>query len=467
MVDYHSTKRVKDKGLKNERQEVNAQKQRIEEAQSYQIVEQGYFSLLSVIDAEYRQHSYLVPQLSQVLERIKEGDSTWISQATFRRANRRLVNFESVSVLFCDLDTYKNEVHRQLELSSLVRELLLLCALEGLEQPSLVVFSGRGLQVKWLLEEPVGPAELLKWRVCQKEIATRLNPMGADHCALDPSRVLRVVGTMNSKSGKMVEVVHGQTSQPTRYDFAQMCEQLIPRNHPMNSPAKFSKRPTKARSDSTKARNPNAPKGRPPRFEWNWQTHLATSRFYDLRKLIELRGGRIEEGARMSFLFWSLNFFCLMRMVDNEQTLMEEAQELVSVIDPDWQFDRSALSTLLSKTIQHCNGEVIVYNGLAYPPLYTPKNDHLVDLFSITPDEQHQLSTIHSTQVARQRRLLSYERRDRKYGRVARQEYLEQVTDHDLREKIANLKQQGLSTRAISKIVGVGQTRVCKILNDI
>jgi hypothetical protein len=153
--------------------------------------------------------------------------------------------------------------------------------------------------------------------------------------------------------------------------------------------------------------------------------------------------------------------------VDNEQTLMEEAQELVQVIDPDWQFERSALSTLLSKTIQHCNGEVIVYNDIAYPPLYTPKNNHLVDLFSITPEEQNQLSTIHSTQVARQRRLLSYERRDRKYGRVARQEYLEQVTDYDLRRKIAELRQQGLSTRAIGKIVGLGHQRVWKIINDL
>jgi hypothetical protein len=461
------TKRAKDIALKDERQETSAQKQRIEEAKSYQREGEGFFSLLWVIDGEFRQYSYLLSSLQEVLGNLKEGVDTWISQAKFVRANRRLVNFYSVAVFFCDLDTYKDERLRQLEPMSLLKELLFLCALEDLKPPSLVVFSGRGLQAKWLLEEEVDPLNLSKWRACQKEIATKLKPMGADHFALDPSRVLRVVGTTNTKSGQLVEVVHGQLNEPIRYDFTEMCEQLIPRNHPVYQPEQPSKRRAKAHRSPSKKQKGDAGKFGPELYEWSWETNLATLRFYDLRKLIELRGGRVEEGSRMHFLFWCLNFFCFTRLVDDEKTLMEEAQELVNVIDPDWNFERSALSTLLSKSIAHSKGKVLVYNGHTYPPLYTPKNDYLVDLFSITVDEQHQLNSIHSTAVAHQRRLLSYERRHRKDGRVSRQEYLESVTDSNLREKIASLRQKGMSTRAISKIVGVNQTRVCKILNDI
>ena len=474
--------------MKDERQEASAQKQRIEEAKSYQIGSKAFFSVLSVSAGKYTQLSYPVRQLAEVLEKLKEIIDVWISQSSFRRKNRRLVKFYSVSLLFLDLDTYKIEYLQRFEPREQLRYLLLFCRVEGFVSPSTVVFSGRGLQVKWLLEEPVEPQQLLKWKACQHALATKLLLMGADFGALDPSRVLRVVGTVNSKSGQLVEVLHGDLSAPIRYDFGELAEMLLPRHQrfddledldaeqALKKPAKASKKPAKssekpAKEGKTKA--PTAALSKVSRMlpdnaehhEYTPRTLIANARFWDLRKLIELRGG-IQEGQRMSFLFWCLNFFCFIRIVNNRDDLMAEARELVEVIDPCWIFEHQQLSTLLQKSIDHCNGGQVFHNGRAYPPLYTPTNDHLVKLLQITQDEQLELTSIRSSQVAQLLRLRSYSTFNRK-RRVTRQEYLDQVIDSHLREKIADLHQKGMSTRNISKIVGVTQQRVCKILNDI
>jgi hypothetical protein len=55
--------------------------------------------------------SYPVRRLSEVLISIEEWEETWISQASFRRGSRRLVNFQAVSLFFLDLDSCKNQIN--------------------------------------------------------------------------------------------------------------------------------------------------------------------------------------------------------------------------------------------------------------------------------------------------------------------------------------------------------------------
>ena len=437
--------------------------QRVAEAQSFHQAKKGYFSLLYVIDQDRKQRSYPIVRLPEILINIGESDDRWISQSSFSRENRRLVNFRETRLLFSDLDTYKHERLKNVAIDQQVIELLWLCSLEELPPPSVVVFSGRGLQAKWLLTEAVEARALLWWRVCQRAIARRLEPLCADHAALDPSRVLRVVGTTHSKTGELVRVVYGDPADAVRYDFGELCELLVPRDHghPQSSPQEAPKRPAKARQVG------DAPR-RARRVEsegWAPQTKIANARFWDLRKLIELRSP-IEEGQRMSFLFWTLNFFCFIRIVTKSEDLMAEARELVQIIDPTWDFGEQHLSTLLQKSIDHCAGKTVLYQGLSYPPLYTPTNDYLVNLFSITEAEQLQLTSIRSTEVAHQLRLASYKKINRKRRPVTRQNYLEDVSNYTLKENVLKLRADGMSIRAISKVVGKSKSRVAKILNE-
>jgi hypothetical protein len=343
--------------------------------------------------------------------------------------------------------------------------------------PSTVVFSGRGLQVKWLLEQEVEGYQLLRWRACQFALATKLKVMMADFGALDPSRVLRLVGTTHSKSGEMVRVLYGDPSTPVRYDFGELSEQLLSRSviEGFEQGEEAPKRPAKARRSSTKGKEtkPRTDKLSKvstelsdglPHHEYTRDTLIANARFWDLRKLIELRSP-IQEGQRMFFLFWTLNFFCFIRIVTELEDLMAEARELVKVIDPTWDFGEEHLSTLLNKSRDYCNGKVIFHDGKPYPALYTPTNDYLVDLLCITVEEQLQLTSIRSTEVAHQFRLRSYEKINRKRRPVTRQDYLASVTYEELREKILSLRSEGLSKNAISSLLKVSRKYVYNILS--
>jgi hypothetical protein len=66
---------------------------------------------------------------------------------------------------------------------------------------SLIVMSGRGAHAYWVFPEAEKKGRQPLWRAIQESINTKLNAVGcpADRKAMDPARVLRVVGSINSK----------------------------------------------------------------------------------------------------------------------------------------------------------------------------------------------------------------------------------------------------------------------------
>lgn len=71
--------------------------------------------------------------------------------------------------------------------------------------PSLVVDSGQGLQLHWLLWEH--PEAMPRWKRVERYLCKALRPLGADPIAIDAARVLRMAFTMNTKSGRIAEVI--------------------------------------------------------------------------------------------------------------------------------------------------------------------------------------------------------------------------------------------------------------------
>lgn len=72
--------------------------------------------------------------------------------------------------------------------------------------PNIIVSSGTGLHLYWLLE-PLPPKALPVWQRCQDALIKALKPLGADSAAKDCTRLLRVVGTRNSKNGDEVKAI--------------------------------------------------------------------------------------------------------------------------------------------------------------------------------------------------------------------------------------------------------------------
>jgi len=67
-------------------------------------------------------------------------------------------------------------------------------------------YSGRGLYLIWTIEI-VPKMALPLWKAIENYFYKVLKELGADPKALDPTRVLRVGGTLNTKSNTLVKLL--------------------------------------------------------------------------------------------------------------------------------------------------------------------------------------------------------------------------------------------------------------------
>jgi hypothetical protein len=175
----------------------------------------------------------------------------------------------------------------------------------------------------------------------------------------------------------------------------------------------------------------------------------------DLRFLSKLRGG-VEEGERMKHLFWRLNFLLLSGATNSAQ-MYHEAAALARELDSAWGYRSKELMTLYSKARAYEAGERVVFGGRQYSPLYTPRNDTLINLFGITDDEQRSLRTIITKDIAGERHRDRERARRRAAGAVDRTIYIEKIQESSniRRVQAQSLRSKGLSVRAIASQMGV------------
>jgi hypothetical protein len=319
--------------------------------------------------------------------------------------------------------------------------------------PSLVIYSGRGLQAKWLLERPLPRAALPRWNAVQKELVARLEPFGADPGARDASRVLRLVDTVNTRSGERVRVlwVQRHAEDVRRYPFEWLAETLLPVSR---EALQLKRQPPTAPRTPLKV----LPGGKTGNLRVFSGRQLAWDRLEDLRKLAQRRGWTehgIPHGYRSKYVHWCLNFLLLSGAVPANQ-LYREAQALVREVCPDFDKDvRSVLSTLYRKAKAYEAGERIEFNGRTYPPLYTPRNRTLLALFDVQDDEMKALKTIITPEEAAER----HRERNRKIDRAA---YLETAEQRQAYARM--LRAKGLSIRDISAEIGVSKSQIHRYL---
>lgn len=391
-----------------------------DEAQMFHdIGNHGFFSILVDVHGVKRQSSHRLIEMPTVLNLIDKRRDTWISQAEFTSPNRRVVNLARIGLLFADLDTYRMDWAVGRSPEQLADSVLYHCHQEGIPTPSMLIFSGRGIQAKWLLDGTLPRAALPRWNACQRYLIDRLKPVGADVGAKDASRVLRLVETVNSKSSQICRVVHvenGADGQPVRYNFEYLAEMLLP-------VARWDIEKQKEQRDERKERKQLKliDGGKSDNLRGFSGRQLAWHRLEDLRTLMSLRGG-VAEGDRMRHLHWQLNFL-LLSGATNSRLMYHEAATLARAIDDGWGYNCKELMTLYSKAKQFEAGEKVSFGDKEYPALYTPRNDTLINLFEITDDEQRKLKTIISKGMALERDKDRKQAARRAAGAVDRETY--------------------------------------------
>jgi len=369
----------------------------------------------------FLQNTYEVQDLEKCLESYRDAVNCYITsnQFSYGRSEKRLCNLVMLS---CDLDTYKTEKYKDTTHEKLINDVKTVCLSNGLPFPTFM-YSGNGYYLKWIFKEkqPVfqlskknrkgkyrTPLNVERWKIAQRVVNKLFEDFGSDTKALDVARLLRLCGTINGKTGKRAELLEVHENQSFDY-LLQILEQHTTQED-VDKVVGVKKAP---KTRVIKEVQPvikkamalpvaNEPKQKPNvNFIAKNTRSLATARYKDLLKLIEMRGD--VEGERINFTFWICNFMCVTGRM-NYAEFRDQAEKIGQKVFKDKNWHLTDLSTLENRVRQYnLETSVNAIKHKDYIPLYTPRNSKLISIFNITEEEQKHLKTIISDDEKRRR----------------------------------------------------------------
>ena len=364
------------------------------------------------INCGYKQWHY---RYNELLEQDFNQENVYISINTFYSTFRRLEYIKELKAQFIDLDIYKTGFTKEQIIMHLEADYFN----KSIPRPNLIIDSGRGLYLIWLLNSVPSKA-LPLWKAIEEYLYSVLKPFGADRQALDPTRILRVPGSINSKSKTTVKVIE---QYDYIYDLREIQNEYLPE------------------LEERKAKK----KGRPSKTVFiHRERSLYYARIQDIIKLCELREYDLK-GHRELILFLYRYYLCY--FLEDTQKALGDVLELNREVI---RATRSAEKVYLSKNKD-----------------YKYKNETLIELLVITELEETYMSTIISKREFKRRKNL----RDREYQKNKYQEKLRadgKVSEKDKisqrREKIKALLEQGFKQKEIYLSLNISK-RTC--INDI
>ena len=280
----------------------------------------------------------------------------YISQNTFNNRSRRLIHLKELKALYIDIDCYKVNLSKEATKYFLENDLY-----GQIPVPNMLIDSGRGLYYIIFLEN-TKVEDLPKWQLVERYLYEKLKNLGADNKALDATRVLRVVGSTNSKNNELVKVID-------TYDYQYTLDEIIENYIP------------EVVEDRKEKQNPKGfkKKGRKKKFVSLFNLYnLYYTRFKDIKKLVEIRNYEMT-GYREVTLFL-IRYFLNVYHGDDDLVMEEVIEINNSFTEP------LEINEVFNATRSGAIG--------ATESVYKYSNDKLIKLLDITPSEQKEMATI-------------------------------------------------------------------------
>ncbi len=429
------------------------------------------------------QHSFHLQQLDRQIARMRGADAdVYLSQNEFFKPNRQAVSVWRLTSQFVDLDTYKVPRLKGKSPEFLREEILMLCDAACIPPPTVMVFSGRGIQAKWCLDVPVPRHAVPRWQAVQDALCDIFQPIGADRDARDVSRVLRLVGSVNQRSGQTArEVYRAQTpamggirlsTGVIAYDFEDLTETLLPESRRAHELARHQRdedddaafgteqrRRAAVRSRLIAIDGGNAPKASLSRWRPLIASQLAWDRLNDIKRLCQLRGWAegAPPGQRNMPMFLAA---CCLADAKVVRDIMPSLEALAVDIAPTWSAAqvRSCASAVLARAEAAQAGDTVIYEGIEVNPRYRFRNETMADWLQLTADEQRQMKTIIGADEARRR---DRERKDalrREAGCMSRDDYELRAQGREAQARA--LRAAGMAVSEVAAKLGVTRQAV-------
>lgn len=374
----------------------------------------GYITIANK-NPNYSQWHYKLEELiSNTSEILQDNVNTYISMNTFYKPQRRIENIKELNIIGIDIDCYKTKYSKQAVKYFLENDLYG----SKIPVPTYLIDSGRGLYYILVIDK--APSQVLPlWYAIQRYICNALKEFGADFNALDPTRVLRIVGGINSKSNSVVEILD---YNDVKYTLREIQEGYLPELKPKKDKPK---------------------KGRPKKVvslfnEYN----LYHTRLLDISKLCELRNYDLK-GHREVILFLYRYYSC--------SFIQEPTNALEKVLGLNAEFKQPL-------PIREVERDTKSAERYYKEQRYKYSNERLIEMLEITDEEQQHLKTIigidEKYRRNNQRRI---ESRRNEQGLTTREQQKQ-----DTENKIKELINKGLNMNQISKELGKNRSTISR-----
>lgn len=398
----------------------------------------GWVAIAAKPDKWYQYHykpHFIVDRIHNLLG----TNNVYISMNSFFRPERKKDTIKQLNALYIDLDYYKVPELQGLTKEQILGQLEMDYFKSIVPEPSLVLDSGRGLTIIWLIK-PASKYKLPLWENIQKWLYMQLKKMGADHNSLDPARVLRVAGSYNSKSGSMVRILYENNVIYELEDIEELY--CLPCLDERNKSIPKIKVKDASRNTTRKNSKTRRSKGRVIIDN----VELCYKRLKDLVKLQEIRNFMCT-GHRELMCFLYRYWACC--AYGDPGRALEETLEFNS------RFTNTLTEEEVIKATE--SAEKKYYEHLKNSKKgYHYSNARLIELLEISLEEQLQLNTIKSDEAVKLKRKM--ERRNENGLTKRKQAKIDKLN------AIKELYQKGHKQCEIADILGVSRSLVSQYL---
>ncbi|RGX04663.1 DNA-binding response regulator [Paraclostridium sordellii] len=368
----------------------------------------GWITRAEINEGRFKQWHYKVNELAEM---DYAQENIYLSQNTFYKPCRRIENIKELNCNYIDLDTYNTEFTKDQILMNLNDNYFG----KRIPTPNFIIDSGRGLYLQWLIR-PVPYMALPLWKAVEEYLYKELKEFGADRKALDPTRLLRPPGSINSKSKTVVKIIEVNNYI---HDLREIQTEYLPEI------------PKKEKNKSSAPKK----KGRPKKVVYMFnERSLYLARIKDIVKICELRNYDLE-GEREIILFlyrYYLNYF-----FEDVQKALEDTLEL------NMMFAKPLAEKEVTKATESAER---AYKSKTKD--YKYKNETLIELLQITEEEQKHMTTIMSKcEVKRRDRVYQKEKYYKQLEKEGKKTEKDKIAER--RAKIKDLLGQGLKRKYI------------------
>jgi hypothetical protein len=403
----------------------------------------GYITVAKRTDnGKFIQYHYRPEELAEILTKWL-GEDVFFSQNTFYRPQRSIENIRQLRSLYVDLDFYLFNYDPSWVMGKLQHEFFG----QIIPEPNIIIFSGQGIVLIWLIE-PVPYMALPLWQAIQNHFLSQLSELGGDPKAADAARVFRIAGSINSKNGAEV---WAEYRHDYKYELRQLQYDYLPDlTDEINPPKK---------------RKPGRKKKVAQLFN-TYKLHYA--RLLDLVKLVELRNYDVT-GYRELICFLYRYWLCCYtndpaEALNQTMTLNLQFTEPLSLKEVE-RATRSAEKAWKARSNEEAN-RIAIEKG--YPGAgYNISNKKLISWLDITEEEQRHLTTIIGPKEKRRRNTEYQRQKRREQGVKSREEYLQQEKEKTM-DKLAILrdvikKNPNASIRELAELTGFSKSSVQRL----